>query len=43
MKTIILILTFFAVTLIAYSQTDRTKLGIEEAKNELKNALNKSR
>jgi hypothetical protein len=40
MRNLILILTFFSTILISYSQTDRSKLGIEYAKQELENALN---
>ena len=40
MRNLILILTFFSTTLISYSQTERSKLGIEYAKQELENALN---
>ena len=40
MRNLILILTFFSTTLISYSQTERSKLGIEYAKQELENASN---
>ncbi len=42
MRNIILIITIFASTLIACSQIDRSKLGIENAKQELASALNYS-
>ncbi len=40
MRNIILTITIFATTLIACSQTNRTILGIEYAKQELESALN---
>jgi hypothetical protein len=42
MRNIILIITIFTNTLIACSQSDRSKFGIENAKHELKSALNNS-
>jgi hypothetical protein len=42
MKPSILIVTIFAVTLMACSQTGRTKLGIDYAKQELDSALHNS-
>jgi hypothetical protein len=40
MKYIILIITIYSTTLIACSQTNRSVLGIEYAKQELESALN---
>lgn len=40
MRYIILIITIFSTTLIACSQTDRSILGFEYAKQELESALN---
>ena len=42
MRNIVLIITIFASTLIACSQSDRTKAGIENAKQELESALHNS-
>jgi len=40
MKNIVLIIAFFLTTLITYSQTDKSKLGFENAKQELESVLN---
>jgi len=42
MRNIVLIITIFALTIIACSQYDRTKAGIEYAKQELESALHNS-
>ncbi len=40
MRIILLIIIFFSTTLITYSQTDKTNLRFEYAKQELESALN---